>query len=583
MPGLADLASSLRDIKFGKDTPGGGNSGEPYVVMPIGSRWSPSNFDDGYGSDGIIATTTRTVADIDRITSFFVKSVKGPLFLAKQVGLQLSNVQLEHREDRPTNAPTTGQGFFNNVTNFISNTANKVENNIGTTRIYNPLGTNTLAQVAVEGFGQHVPRHGLLPVMNDSDKYESVVKDNNQNGSNRLVHLAHTFEDASNNHLPIAEYSGGPQSKFGIGTTTIRRASNVNTLNSIDSTATQKITLLRGFTPIPLRTIASISSGVGKIDPSTTSHPTVVSPTATDNEFDFSKEDFRILKNRIRTAGQTELPQSDYPNLNMEKRVGVPRARTSHEYTPDYTIPVPGAADKINAISLFYNDLPFDAIDVNGNPIDQVNNKDLIKFRIKALDNDNPKFGVYMIFRAFINSAPRRFNAKWEPYSYVGRGENFYLYNGFTDQLSLSFTICAFSRMEMKPIYQKLNYLISTLAPDYKNNKMRGNLIELTVGDWLRYQPGIITSLHLDIPEEANWEIALGDPLNDPNQRDIEMHELPMLLKCNLNFIPIYNFLPHKSAEAPFISLNDEYKREPRMWIEGTDSKLNSQFSKMPQ
>jgi hypothetical protein len=226
-------------------------------------------------------------------------------------------------------------------------------------------------------------------------------------------------------------------------------------------------------------------------------------------------------------------------------------------------------------------------IDVNG--IEVGKTADMIKFRIKSFDNDSANgAGVYMIFRAYLNNIKRGIQSKWSPYNYVGRGESFYLYDGFTESITFQFTIMASSRSEMKPLYQKLNYLISTLTPDYnKQNRMRGNISELTIGDFIKYQPGVITSLDIIVDEDSNWDIALEENSTDDNGtiipgRDGDMHELPHMLKCNMTFIPIYNFLPRKSAEAPFIGIDDsESKNAGKEWTKansvGLDSILKSQ------
>jgi hypothetical protein len=198
-------------------------------------------------------------------------------------------------------------------------------------------------------------------------------------------------------------------------------------------------------------------------------------------------------------------------------------------------------------------------LDYNGNtilynPNDKVGIRDIIKFRIKSIDNDKPSEGVYMVFRAYITNLKRGIQSKWNPYTYVGRGESFYLYDGFTETISISFVIAASSRYEMKSIYQKLNYLMSTLTPDYNGNKMRGNISELTVGNFILYQPGVITSLDMNIDEDSNWEIAIDE--YEEGGRDSDMHELPQLIKCTMTFIPIYNFLPKKSAKSPFIGID---------------------------
>jgi hypothetical protein len=123
----------------------------------------------------------------------------------------------------------------------------------------------------------------------------------------------------------------------------------------------------------------------------------------------------------------------------------------------------------------------------------------------------------------------------------------------------------------MKPLYQKLNYLKSSLAPDYKNNRMRGNIAELTIGDYIKYQPGIITSLGTSLPEGAPWEIAMEEPEGTNSSDDI-MHELPQILKVDLSFTPIYNFLPRKSSESPFIGIDSDRPRAD--WIKVTQAKL---------
>ena len=91
-------------------------------------------------------------------------------------------------------------------------------------------------------------------------------------------------------------------------------------------------------------------------------------------------------------------------------------------------------------------------------------------------------------------------------------------------------------------MYQKLNYLASSLAPDYSDaGYMQGNLITLTMGGWLYEQPGIITSMTLDVPSEAPWDISI----NDTGNSDSEVKELPMIIKVSgFNFIPIHNFVP---------------------------------------
>ena len=157
------------------------------------------------------------------------------------------------------------------------------------------------------------------------------------------------------------------------------------------------------------------------------------------------------------------------------------------------------------------------------------------------------------------------FNANWNSIKYNGRGENFYVYDGFTSNISFSFRLAAQSRAEMKPMYQKLNYLLTNLCPDYKNNKMRGSFIKLTIGNLIYRQPGFITSLNLDISQEFSWEIALSEP---EELDDNLMLELPQVLDVACSFTPIYDFLPQKSInKSPFIADKGNEGKQGERWI----------------
>ena len=234
---LLDLKTDLKSLKYGKDRPGGGDSGQPYQKVDINTvdrgfnRFRMTNFDDGLVRGGVVGAANASIVDTLRIGKFLKDFPKGPLFIVKQVGLQLSNPQLEHKTNFPTNKPTREQGLLRNVGNFISNTANKILNAVGPTRIYN-LGINTLAQVPVNAFGQHIVRHGFTPRRNDDNLYFKVAKHNNNEGNNRLIQL----KSIIGNENDIANYIGGPSSVYGIGKTTIHRRGNFIDINR-DTTA----------------------------------------------------------------------------------------------------------------------------------------------------------------------------------------------------------------------------------------------------------------------------------------------------------------------------------------------------------
>jgi hypothetical protein len=193
-----------------------------------------------------------------------------------------------------------------------------------------------------------------------------------------------------------------------------------------------------------------------------------------------------------------------------------------------------GPIDKINALPIYRS----------GNVTNDFVKNDLVKFRIAVIDNNSPNFKTFIHFRAFIDSMSDSYNATWNGFNYLGRSEQFYNYGGFTRSVSLSWTVAAQSKQELIPMYKKLNYLASSLTGDYSDNGyMRGNLVQLTIGGYLYEQPGIITSLTYDIPEESPWEIGI----NDEGGFDPNVKELPHIIRVTgFNFIPIQNFVPQK-------------------------------------
>jgi hypothetical protein len=169
---------------------------------------------------------------------------------------------------------------------------------------------------------------------------------------------------------------------------------------------------------------------------------------------------------------------------------------------------------------------------------------DSVKFRIAAIDNNNPSQAVYMHFRAFIDSMDDNYSSTWNPVNYAGRGDTLYNYGGFNRTMNLSFTVAAQSKAELIPMYKKLNYLASTLAPSYNSSGfMRGNLVRLTIGGYVYEQPGFITSLTYTVPEASPWEIAI----NSEGTSDTSVQELPHVIQVTgFSFTPIHTFLPSK-------------------------------------
>jgi hypothetical protein len=233
----------------------------------------------------------------------------------------------------------------------------------------------------------------------------------------------------------------------------------------------------------------------------------------------------------------------DYSTENIEQRVKLGNPGRSNKNIISYTkgAVTDGkveALDKINAYPLYRS------IDVYNDT------NDLVKFRIEAIDNNDPAFSVFIHFRAFIDSFSDSYTADWTGTQYVGRGEKFHTYNNFDRTINMSWTVAAQSKDELIPMYQKLNFLASNLMPDYSGEGyMRGPLVRLTVGGYLYSQPGFITSLTYDIPQESPWEIGITD--NDTAGSDNTVKELSHMIKVStFTFTPIHNFVPRKQINT---------------------------------
>ena len=267
--------------------------------------------------------------------------------------------------------------------------------------------------------------------------------------------------------------------------------------------------------------------------------------------------DFRKV---IAPTGSDTIPNTlPYTDKNkFEQRVNLGNPGASKKNRSSYTI---GRQDQGENRTVEGNSGYKHAMDqVNALPIyrsgavtnDRVKN-DFVKFRIGIIDNDNPSQKTYIHFRAIIDSMSDNYSSEWQAIKYMGRGENFYKYGGFDRTISLSWTVAAQSKQELIPMYQKLNYLASSLAPNYSaEGYMRGNLSTLTIGGWCYEQPGIIESMNLDVPQDSPWDISIPDGPNPSVSNDganiltdPSVKEMPMMVKVTgFSFKPIHNFIP---------------------------------------
>jgi hypothetical protein len=79
---LIDLVTDLKSLKYGKDTPGGGYSGQPYIQAKIPDGLEPKSPD--FILRGGYLTVGDSLTDIKRLTKMFfdLKSPNGLFFIS---------------------------------------------------------------------------------------------------------------------------------------------------------------------------------------------------------------------------------------------------------------------------------------------------------------------------------------------------------------------------------------------------------------------------------------------------------------------------------------------------------------------
>jgi hypothetical protein len=211
--------------------------------------------------------------------------------------------------------------------------------------------------------------------------------------------------------------------------------------------------------------------------------------------------------------------------------------------------------DKITAKSLYSSSL-------------DTSLQDTVPFRIVKIDNSGNGNNIYINFRAYIEGLSDAYKAEWGTQKYMGRGENFYFYNGFDREISFKFQVPVLSKYEQKSVYSKLNYLASLCAPDYSQGGfMRGNIIKLTIGDYIIDTPGIFSGITYTVNDDAGWDIARGENGDKItiNEGDTGGWIMPRLIDISgFSFKPIHNFIPKtsdpsKNYETPFINYGVTY------------------------
>jgi len=508
--------------------------------------------------------------------------------------------------------PFKGPGFFQAIDEDVKRVEGWFDQNRGswaikqsTLELFNPktevplinripdvLGINAVVNTAGSPLGIHLHKNGIAGFISDRDKYETTARDNNnledpKNSKNRLVELTNRFiyqntsqtlsflgplsgfannvsEFFNPDDSVLFSYVGGPGGPI----TTIRKPQNPNGTFGLpnfrrdnsyfigdNQEEDNENTYIKSlgfenytFENIQGSTLGSILAKYTGSDGSKFSNPTAnLDTTIQTDPYELGLDEV------TNTYSEENSYYEDERDFSLD-RIGAP----SRKDVFGKIMAIKTSNDNTPRIRANYNDQssnsnvdPINTLPIEKKYSEEYGVRDLIKFRFGVIDNTSPSNITSLQFRAYLTNFNDNFNPSWDSVKYIGRGEEFYNYTGFSRNISFALAFAATTKEELLPLYNKINYLASLTAPDYTDNGyIRGNIVKLTIGDYIGNQPGVIDSLSYNIEDNVMWEINLEG-------RD-DLRQYPHVLRAQIGMKLIHSDLP--KINSRFIGNN---KPEP--------------------
>ena len=244
------------------------------------------------------------------------------------------------------------------------------------------------------------------------------------------------------------------------------------------------------------------------------------------------------------------------------------------------------ASDEYNALSPIYGERGIEPNELLQDGPNQ--SRDLIFFYFYDLINE-----IYVPFRATIKGLSDQHQADWEEISYIGRADKLFLYKGFSRDVNFAFTVYANSAIEMIPMWERINYLVGLTRPskytgapaveryvstattetlntaltearetgdegriqqiteelnnrNYAEGGREGKFIyppmtTFRLGDLYVDQPCIISSVGVNVSDDANWETLRDDkysyvasPTKEIKIDGVKSRQLPLQVEVSV-------------------------------------------------
>ena len=193
---------------------------------------------------------------------------------------------------------------------------------------------------------------------------------------------------------------------------------------------------------------------------------------------------------------------NDYSQFNVEKRVNFGNPGKFGAKRVDWT-----NTDKTNADNAGRWD------EVTANEVGNNPKNDLVHLFFYTLNG-----GDRLQFRGTASGITETFSPSWNSEKPNGRADKVYMYSEFERTLSFNFKAYATSRVEMKPMWKKLQKLSTFTMPTYGTPGYRGNIVYFRLGNLYGNGtagvPSLITSLSYTMSDDVSWDISLEGAKN---------------------------------------------------------------------
>ena len=507
------------------------------------------NYDEGAMRGGIVTSTARALTDVIRIGKWFA-SIPGVLWGAKQLGLQrsqkfgkvwtpvglLAAIGGQHiglKAQRPGLIPLVDSTF-----QYQDNTLNIVKDKLETmykTDLFLPttlVGTPFITQTDARGgfnslYGINIAGPGFTTrgdnTFNNASQREASSRSNHYQWYTpvgNLMDAGPAGGDAFNTYGDDTPLSADEAEEFGLG----KKLKDGNFTKYDDANVSK-------FDDIKIKTNDE-SHPLHKLDASDVlQHYETVAYGKRPDRIPSDKKitDFRgLLEGKHKDIADAV----DYKSNNLEKKMfgGQNPAAGTIEDRTDYT-----TTDGTSVTTKRWDVI--NALEPKAAETDMLD--DFVKFYIQPIGQTD---GEFYQFRGTVTGLTETFSPSWDSIKFSGRADQGYKYGTFERSVSFNFQMWATSRIEMKPMYKKLEALSTFTMPEYQGSKgYQGMLTKFTLGDLYVNKLSFIDSLTYTFSDDAPWDINLDNS---------DLGVMPMGIDVAIGFKILDKNRPQYKAEA---------------------------------